>query len=605
MYIRSVSQKNKVNQQVYTSYRLVETYRNVEGKVRQHVLLNLGNNFSIPSAQWKLLADRIEEIRQGQRCLFSLDDVLEKEAQRIAKAVIKKSSERASGDSLTKDRADLQRVDINSLSHQQITFIGAEHVGYHAAKQLHLEETLQQVGFSKKQIHLAVASVIGRLVHPGSERATHAYLTEHSALDELLGTDFSTLPLKNLYQISDLLFKHKAVIEGALYRREKDLFELTDMVTLFDLTNTYFEGRCLSHAKAHYGRSKEKRSDCRLITLGIVLDGSGFPKRSEIFAGNISEPKTLCEMLEKLTGKEKPTIVMDAGIATEKNIQWLTEANYHYIVVSRKKNGVMPAEQQKILVKETGGNTVNVALIENTTTNEFELYCHSSAKEEKSTAMINKSTLRYETELQKLANGLIKKRGTKEYKKIIERLGRLKEKYKKTSYLYEVFVEADKHNEKITAITWKKSDDLAEKKQRGIYCLRTNRKDLDANTFWQTYTMLTDLENAFRSLKSELGLRPIYHQKENRIDGHLFISILAYHLLHTIRYQLKQQGIHGSWQTLRELLSTQCRITSTLKCDDGKTLQLRKTSSPDVNQATIYKALNIASHPGKTEKAYF
>ena len=141
-------------------------------------------------------------------------------------------------------------------------------------------------------------------------------------------------------------------------------------------------------------------------------------------------------------------------------------------------------------------------------------------------------------------------------------------------------------------------------KQKGIYCLRTNRKDLDAETFWRIYTMLTDLESAFRSLKSELGMRPVYHQKEVRVDGHIFISIIAYHLLHTIRYQLKQKGIHDSWQTIRESLQTHCRITSTMQLENGKVLKIRKTSSPDVNQASIYKALDLASHPGKTEKIY-
>ena len=117
--------------------------------------------------------------------------------------------------------------------------------------------------------------------------------------------------------------------------------------------------------------------------------------------------------------------------------------------------------------------------------------------------------------------------------------------------------------------------------------------------------MLTDLEAAFRSLKTELGFRPVYHQKEARVDGHLFISILAYHLLHTIRYQLKMHNINDSWQTLRELLETQCRITTTLKLEDGRSVKIRKTSSPDANQEMIYKTLGICSHPGKTGKTFF
>jgi len=135
--------------------------------------------------------------------------------------------------------------------------------------------------------------------------------------------------------------------------------------------------------------------------------------------------------------------------------------------------------------------------------------------------------------------------------------------------------------------------------------LRTNHDDYDEKTLWQTYTLLTEIEAAFRCLKSELGFRPVYHQKEARIDAHLFISIIAYHLLHTIRYQLKLKGIHASWSSLRQLLDTQCRITTTLNLENGKVVKIRKTSAPDLNQLAIYQALGIATHPSKSEKTYF
>jgi len=434
--------------------------------------------------------------------------------------------------------------------------------------------------------------------------STHRYLTEHSALDELLETDFSTLPLKNLYKISDQLLKNKKTIEEALYQREKDLFNLEEVVTLYDITNTYFEGRCLRNEKAQYGRSKEKRNDCLLVALGMVLDASGFPKKSDIFPGNISEPKTMEHMLEALNAKADATVVMDAGFATEKNITWLKDNGYKYIVVSRKRNSVAPKNTSPVIVKEDKNNLVQVTLVENHESDELELYCHSTAKEEKTKQMVSKTTARYENELEKLSAGLNKKGCTKKYEKVMEKLGRLKEKYSKVGNRYDVTVKADQDNKFVIKITWKKKAEPTHSEQLGTYCLRTNRKDLDEVTFWNIYTMLTDLESAFRSLKSELGMRPVFHQKEARVDGHIFISILAYHLLHTIRYQLKQKDIHESWQTLRQLLQTQCRITSTLKLQDGRTVKIRKSNSPDTNQATIYKALGIDSHPGATEKTY-
>lgn len=610
MFIRASSQLDKKTGRTYTTHRLVESYRNLSGQVRQRTLLNLGTHFDFPKEIWKTLADRVEDILHGQASLFSLNKRAEKEAQRIAKQVTQKysfSEIQRIPNSKTKQPTDYQTVDIDSMAHQDIRKIGSEHVGHQAACQLQLSQLLSSLGFNQKQNQIALGSIITRLVHPGSELNTHQYLSQQSALDELLGTDFSTLKLESLYRISDQLFKHKEAIEKALYKKEKDLFCFEEVVTLYDITNTYFEGRCLSHSKAKHGRSKEKRSDCPLVSLGLVLDASGFPKKSHIFPGNVSEPKTLQEMLERLEANKKATIVMDAGIATKDNIEWLKSSEYEYIVVSRKSDLVMPEGKDAVVVKKSKYNNVievQAALIKNEETDELELYCHSQAKAAKTKQMVTKAEAKFELELNKLSQGLSKKGCTKKYDKIVERVGRLKERHNKVGKNYEISIEADSDKNKAVTLTWEKKKD-ADHNLFGIYCLRTNRKDLDEQTFWKTYTMLTEVEAAFRSLKSELGFRPVYHQKECRIDAHLFISIIAYHLLHTIRHQLKMKGIHESWKSLREILDTHCRITTSLQLKNGQTVRVRKTSSPDENQASIYNALNISTQPGKIEKTYF
>ena len=610
MYIRASTQHDKrltTKKRSYTTYRLVESYRNQDGKVRQHTLFNLGCHFDFPKTQWKLLADRIEEIQRGQGSLFTVNSTLEQEAQRIAKCVTQQKGSITSKKKLpvqTEQTTDHQHVDLNSVDHGDIRKIGAEHVGYSAAKQLKLDEILSTVGLSNTHVDLALATIISRLVHPGSELNTHRYLREQSALDELLETNFTQLPLKNLYAISDILLKNKTKIEKALYQREKDLFTLEEVVTLYDITNTYFEGHCALNPKGQYGRSKEKRSDRRLVSLGMVLDASGFPKRSDIFPGNVVEGQTMEAMLKTLEPSDKATIVMDAGIATQKNIDWLTEAGYEYIVVSRKRTVPPLNEEDAVIVKEGRHNKVTATLVKNEETKELELYCHSEAKAAKTNQMRSKAGVRFETELQKLADGLTKKSGTKKVEKVIERLGRLKEKYKTVSFFYDITLEPDTENKKVIAVSWVKNEEVQGAKQPGIYCLRTNKTNLNEKEFWHIYTMLTEIEAAFRSLKSELGLRPVYHQTEKRIDAHIFISLLAYHLLHTIRYQLKRHNINESWQTLREVLETQCRITTTIKLTDGRAVKIRKTSSPDTNQARIYKTLKMASHPGETVKVY-
>jgi transposase len=259
-------------------------------------------------------------------------------------------------------------------------------------------------------------------------------------------------------------------------------------------------------------------------------------------------------------------------------------------------------EVELITVKQDIGNTVTAWLVINKDNDEIELYCHSEAKEAKAKEIRTKLTQRYETELDRLHTGLSKEKTVKSYAKILQRLGRLAEKYKSIHMLYTITATPDSEKQNVVAITWERKYGALHKKETGVYCLRSNRHDLDGKTLWETYTMLTDLEAAFRSLKTELGFRPVYHQKEERIDGHLFISILAYHLLHTIRYQLKVKNIHESWDSLRKILNRQYRITSNLQLEDGRAVNIRKTSSPTAEQMDIYKALGISSLPGKIIK---
>jgi len=214
--------------------------------------------------------------------------------------------------------------------------------------------------------------------------------------------------------------------------------------------------------------------------------------------------------------------------------------------------------------------------------------------------MFNQASRRYEQALSKLSEGLKKKRTKKDYQNILQRIGRLKEKYKQISKVYEVTINSDDKKEKATEIKWSKIS--YKQKKPGVYCLRTNRDDLDEQTFWDIYIMLTDLEAAFRSLKTELGLRPIYHHKTRRVDGHIFITVLAYHIMHTIRSKLKVAGIHENWITIRKELYNHCRITTSMKLKNGKTLHVRKSSRPTPRQIEIYKALKLNVIPGKTEK---
>jgi transposase len=606
MFIRRVPHKNRKNHKEYYTYKLVESIRTERGP-RQRDILNLGVGFDLPKDKWKDLANCIEEIISGQKSLFDYPKEITTLARRYARKIIREQAP------VIAERQDIEpdyaTIDLNSVEDEETRTVGAEHVVYETIKQLGIDRKLKELGLNRHQVAASLGVIAGRMIVPGSERATHCWLQNVSALDELMGVDFSNLSLDRVYKVSDRLLKHKESLEEHLRRTEGQLFALEEKIILYDLTNTFLEGTGKYNPKARYGRSKEKRSDCPLVTLGLVLDMYGFPKKSQIFDGNVSEPKTLETMIGELAGGEvsedpliKPTVVLDAGIASEKNLLWLKDKHYPYIVVSRKKKKEIPSDVTMIAVKKDDNtNTVFVqaGLAKSKETDELELYCHSTDKERKEESINTKFQERFEDELQKARNALHLRNGTKRYDKVVERIGRLKERFKLVSHHYNVSIEKATETDKAKNITWSHKKT---KKTSGIYCLRTNRKDLDEQKIWDIYTMLTDIEDAFRCMKSELGLRPIYHQKEIRCDGHIFITLLAYHLLHTIRFQLRQKGVRFCWTTIRRQLSTQVRITTTMKRQDGKVIRIRKSSKAEPVHQVIYDALNLAYQPGRRVK---
>ncbi len=602
MYIRRTVIKSRGDGQPYYTYRLVESVRSEIG-VRQRTLLNLGRHFDVPREQWAPLSQRISQLVAGQSELLALDleAQWEETAQRYAAQVIRAKARLDEGRSA--QAADYQAVDVETLDLVRPRSVAVEHVAVEALRQIGLDTKLQALGFNGRQQAAAIGTIVGRMSAPGSELATHHWLQHRSALGELIDYDFSRMALMQLYRVSDQLLKHKEALEEFLYARERTLFEFEEIITLYDLTNTYFEGTGQGNANAALGKSKEKRSDCPLVTLALVLDGSGFLKRSEVFAGNASEPQTLAQMVGKLAEDETssaPTVVLDAGLASEENIAWLVEHHYRYLVVSRKRHRQFNPDEA-VLVKAEGDLRVHTQRVVNANTGEVELYCHSSQRKKKEQGIAQLFAKRFEAALEKLAGGLHKRGTVKRYDKVLERLGRLKQKYSRAARYYEVSVEHDPLSGKATALHWQRHKSIDDTLP-GVYCLRTNQDQWDEATLWRTYTMLTDLEAVFRCLKSELGLRPVYHHKTDRVSGHLFISVLAYHFVHTIRFQLKACGIHLGWDGIRRELAGQDRVTVELKRADGKTLHIRKTSRPEPRQQVIYDALGISDRPGKTEK---
>lgn len=612
MYIRQTKINNNQQGKAYYTYRIVESVR--EGKkVKQKTLLNLGKYFDIEKQHWSVLISRIDQLLQAsqpQGSLFDihepLDELLETAAQRYAALIIHKQSQpqplTTPLNSQNTEFPDYETIDINHLKALNPRSIGSETLALHALKQLHLDKKLTALGFNRQDSAALIGNVIGRMVLPGSERYTQNWLTEHSALGELLEHDFAKTSLTRLYTTTDKLLKHKNEIESSLYQHECDLFHLKQTLVLYDLTNTFFEGSAADNPQAQYGRSKEKRSDCPLVTLALVLDGDGFPIHSRMFDGNVSEASTLELMIKHLIQislSGRPIVVMDAGIASEENITWLKEQGFQYIVVSRKRYKEKPDKSNgAVIIKSEEGNKVIAHRVEDLDNKEVLLYCHSQKREKKDQAIRNRFHQRFENELEKLNQGLFKKGCTKRYERIIERIGRMKQKNTRVAQEYKIEIVPDEDKKNAIKITWKRTEQSNDKDElSGVYCLRSNVMNWSEKELWETYVMLTDLEATFRSLKTELGLRPVYHQKEARVTAHLFITLLAYHLVHSLRYQLKQKGIHLSWQSIRHIMSRQQRITLSAPTQDKEQLFVRITTQAEIQQKKIYEALGIKSDP--------
>jgi len=605
MFIRTTRKIDPVTKKTYSSFQLIESIRTDRGP-RQRILLNLGNSLDLDSEQFKNLANRIEEIVSGQTTCFYPSEKIELLAQAYASRLVKNLAKPALEIKETTAVPDYAKIDLRSIVHQEARTVGAEDLLLRTAKQLHFPEKLAELNFSKKQIALALGSIVARATFPASERATHLKLTSQSGLGELLNIDFASTSLNQFYDISDRLLSNKRELEKHVATRQKQIHNYTDTIVLYDLTNTYFEGQSKQNPKAQFGVSKEKRRDCPLVTLGLVLNQQGFLSRSEFLAGNVSEPKSLKNAIEALHSKEnlfKPTIVMDAGIATEDNLQWLRENGYTYIVSARKKAPSMEHGGDPVMVGNSEKYQVKVRELP-VDGEEKWLFCESPAKEATASSMKTFFQKRFEEALEKLTTSLQKPKGRKNLHKVHERIGRLKEQHRCISGCYEINAIPSKDGQTVTHIEWKSISEKLEERLTGYYYLRTNLVHLGAKELWDTYNSIRTVEDAFRFMKSSLGMRPVHHQKEKRVDGHLWITILAYTLIQDILYRLRAKGITHNWETIRTQFNSRVRVTMRAKTDTESVVHIRTTTEAEAFHLQIYKALDLAPEILKAQKTY-
>lgn len=444
MFIKKIIKSGKNNKKSYCYYRLYESYR-INNNVRHRSILPLGDLSSLPQSKHKQLADRIEMLIKGALPLFSVDAEVEKSAQHFYQRIIKErlididKGEKISAQKNEQPQVnDYETVDLNSIENSDERLLGVGWLCKQLMDELNIRNKLEAAGLSSWEAKLAMLSWLSRMVNPQSELETARWLNHNSALCELFDVSPDRINKDNLYKSARLLYHHKGVLEQFLSEKTNELFDVRDNILLYDLTNTYFEGRKPHSTRAQFGRSKEKRSDCKLISLALMTNQQGFIKYSQFYDGNISEPSTLIDLIEQLqkrvpVGKQKPLIVMDAGFATEDNLKMLKKKGYDYLCVTRKKLKDYQAQiTDTITIKDKNDQPIevkNITLPAHSKDTDQYLYIHSKQKQIKEESMLNKLSSRFVQGLESIQKALNTKGGIKLASKVHERIGRLKEKY--------------------------------------------------------------------------------------------------------------------------------------------------------------------------------
>jgi len=608
MFIKEIKKKNKNPDKSYTYYRLVHSYK-VGNKNRQQIIVGLGKLENIDRQHHKLLADRIEEIITGNSALLFPDiersSEIEETAQFFADKIIKEklfvSAKKVK--SLTKEvKQNYQNVDIETVEQIESKDIGGEWLVKQSFDALGVDEILQTEGLSEIEIKIAQILLTTKLLHPSSELETERWLNENSAACELYSHNESISRYK-LYKAATVMYSVKESIENKLYDKINNIFSGRNKIVIFDLTNMYFEGQMQGSQNATFGRSKQKQNGSKLIGLALSIDSLGFIRYSKFYPGNVSEPQTFEAMLKDVSQKlqknlsEKPVVVMDAGIATEENLSLIRsdDFNYDYVCVSRSKPSEYEIISEKQTITDNRDNNIYLTKVSVPNKTDYFLHINSEQKQKKEQSIDEKLSKRFESELNFIKENLSKKRGLKNTEKVHEKIGRIKQKLSKVGHLYEIKYTEDKEKRIVTDIKWTRVK--TKERPKGEYFLRYSKEAVSEQEVWDIYNLTRDIESVFRTLKTDLDIRPIYHQKDAYIEPHIWLGIIAYQIVNYTKKRLEENNINDSWTKIKEkMCSMQSSIVS-VNNDKNEKLYIKLCTRPTKYQQDIFTALNFKDRP--------
>jgi transposase len=451
-----------------------------------------------------------------------------------------------------------------------------------------------------------VASILtmARFCEPSSELHIADTWYPRTALEDLLGVQPDRIHTQRLYEGLDVLLPHKEAIERHLKQRLGDLFDLKYELLLYDITSTYFEGECLGNPQAQRGYSRDSRPDCKQVCIGLVVTTDGIPLGYEVFAGNTNDSTTvesIVRTMERKYGQAERIWVMDRGMVSENNLQFIRGRGGSYIVGTPK--AMLRRFEQYLTDKDWHEvqDGVAVKLVAGPESQETFILARSRDRRAKEEAMHQRFLERMEAGLERMRSSAQSGR-LKDPELARERLGRLKERYWRAASAFDVRIRklTGSYGKSQFSITWSRNQTWAQWRalSQGCYLLRTNLAETDPARLWKMYIQLTEAEWAFRITKDELAIRPIWHQKEDRVQAHILVCFLAYCLWKTLAQWMRPSGLGDAPRRLVEELA---RIksgdvvlpTRNRDGNPGRTLRVRCVTTPDAAQKVLLNRLGL------------
>ena len=556
-------------------YTVVESRRLSSGKVAQRQVLYLGEINDSQKTAWR---KTLEVFDEDQNRFTSLSLFAEDRP-------------------VPADALDSVQVKLNEMKLERARPFGNCWLGCELWRQLQLdqfwEEKLPPGREDVPWADVLQLLVVNRLIDPGSEFRIHRQWFDHSAMDALLAQDFAVAAKDRLYRCLDRVLEHKDALFVHLQQRWKDLFDADFDLLLYDLTSTYVEGEAEDNPKARYGYSRDGRPDCKQVVIALVVTPAGLPMAYEVMPGNTSDKTTLrcfLDKIESMYGKARRVWLMDRGIPTEallEEMRTCRQEAFYLVGTSRAK--VKQYEKKWLdLPWQKVRESVSVKLFAKD--GEIYVLAKSEGRQAKEMAMRRKKLVRLLRKLRAM------RRSGPKRDQLLMRVGAAKTEAGRAFGFVKITL--PKAGEEVTRQTFRFRLDktkLNEFEMRdGHYLLRTNLIAEDPAVLWDRYIQLTQIEAAFKCLKSDLGIRPIFHQLEHRVDAHILVAFLAYCLTVTLKHRLQRLAPGLTPRAALEKLATIQMLDVVFPTTDGRCLIMPRYTEPDPDQALLLHQLDLA-----------